>query len=290
MEKLSTWLSGTCYKFNTTLSKVTKGEFRKINFEFFKDSVEYERIPDMIVYFTSEENAYGITANVWRDGEPLSFKLKKNSELEVSLKQVKYVHLKSKAKCRVEPFYEVYERLLLKTSFSECPIKCTTTSLPSETNRIPLCLKPDEKDCAEKVQTKVWHLLANSEEYSKACSTTDYNGRIIYESQEEKDYNIKKYKKNIYTMELDYVFSSPEVVTVNEEYLIYDLISMIGSIGGSLGLCIGFSFKWFDIQCDIYHSKVFELIQFYQTLTLWTLQTVQIKNSKLNLLLKFVQT
>ena len=243
LEKLSTWLSGTCYKLNTTLSIITKGEFRNLNFEFFKEFVEYERIPEMIVYFTSEVNAYGITANVWIDGEPLTFKLKKNSELEVSLKQVKYIHLESKAKCRVEPFYEVYERLLLKTCFSKCPNRCTTTSLASGTNEIPLCLKKEENICARKVQSEVWHLLANSEEYSKACSTIDYTGRIIYENQEEKDYNIKKYNKNIYTMELEYVFSSPEVVTVNEEYLIYDLMSMIGSIGGSLGLCIGFSFS-----------------------------------------------
>ena len=185
----------------------------------------------------------GITANVWRDGEPLSFKMARNSELEVSLKQVKYIHLKTKGKCRDEPFYEVYERYFLKKSFSQCPKRCTTISLPSGTKTMPLCLKENEKSCARNVQSEVWYLLANSEEYSKACSIIDYTGRIIYEYQSEKDYNIKKYNKNIYTMELDYVFSSPEVVTVNEEYLIYDLTSMIGSIGGSLGLCIGFSFS-----------------------------------------------
>ena len=63
LEKLATLLSGTCYKLNTTLSTITKAEFRKINFEFFKESVEYELIPEMIVYFSSEENAYGITSD-----------------------------------------------------------------------------------------------------------------------------------------------------------------------------------------------------------------------------------
>ena len=29
---------------------------------------------------------------------------------------------------------------------------------------------------------------------------------------------------------------------VNEEYLIYDTITMISSVGGTLGMCIGFSF------------------------------------------------
>ena len=30
--------------------------------------------------------------------------------------------------------------------------------------------------------------------------------------------------------------------TVYEEYYIYDAISMVGSVGGTLGMCIGFSF------------------------------------------------
>ena len=32
-------------------------------------------------------------------------------------------------------------------------------------------------------------------------------------------------------------------MTANEEYLIYDLVAMIGAIGGTLGLCIGISLK-----------------------------------------------
>ena len=36
---------------------------------------------------------------------------------------------------------------------------------------------------------------------------------------------------------------SSRKVKIYEEYLIYDLVSMIGAIGGTLGLCIGFSFN-----------------------------------------------
>ena len=34
-------------------------------------------------------------------------------------------------------------------------------------------------------------------------------------------------------------------VAVKEEYLILDFVAMIGSVGGTLGLCIGFSFSNF---------------------------------------------
>ena len=37
-------------------------------------------------------------------------------------------------------------------------------------------------------------------------------------------------------------FDSPEV-TVYEEYLIFDFVAMVSAIGGTLGLCTGFSFS-----------------------------------------------
>ena len=40
----------------------------------------------------------------------------------------------------------------------------------------------------------------------------------------------------------DIVFATPVKVNVKEEYLIYDGVAMISAIGGTLGLCIGFSF------------------------------------------------
>ena len=42
------------------------------------------------------------------------------------------------------------------------------------------------------------------------------------------------------------------MVTVKEEYVIYDAVAMISAIGGTMGLCIGFSFSDFSsllIRC-----------------------------------------
>ena len=44
---------------------------------------------------------------------------------------------------------------------------------------------------------------------------------------------------------LSYEFSVPEKVTVYNEYLIYDDKRVIGSVGGTLGMFIGFSFSNF---------------------------------------------
>ena len=44
-------------------------------------------------------------------------------------------------------------------------------------------------------------------------------------------------------VEFQMVFAKPVKINVKEEYLIYDMVSMIGAIGGTMGLCIGFSFR-----------------------------------------------
>ena len=41
----------------------------------------------------------------------------------------------------------------------------------------------------------------------------------------------------------------PKKVKVHEEYLIYDMLAMISAVGGTMGLCIGFSFN--DFCCFI---------------------------------------
>ena len=53
---------------------------------------------------------------------------------------------------------------------------------------------------------------------------------------------------------------NPYETLVKEEYLIYDLVSMISAIGGTLGLCIGFSFK--ECARDIlgFFMNIFEII------------------------------
>ena len=47
-------------------------------------------------------------------------------------------------------------------------------------------------------------------------------------------------KREIY---FAYNFAPPKTETVHEEYLIYDAIGLIGSVGGTLGMFIGFSFS-----------------------------------------------
>ena len=58
-------------------------------------------------------------------------------------------------------------------------------------------------------------------------------------------------------VEVDYQFPSEEVMYF-KEYIIYDFSGMIGSVGGSLGLFIGFSFMDFIFYLINLVEKRFE--------------------------------
>ena len=79
------------------------------------------------------------------------------------------------------------------------------------------------------------------------CNLTKFTGDVEY-----KDYGIKKSAKS-----LRLVIKYPSYfVTVFEEYPIYNLRGMLGSIAGSLGICVGFSI--FDVLSKIV-DKIFDV-------------------------------
>ena len=50
-------------------------------------------------------------------------------------------------------------------------------------------------------------------------------------------------------------------MVVNEEYLIYDMVAFVSAIGGTLGLCIGFSFTGYASTFLRYFEKLFNKIR-----------------------------
>ena len=70
----------------------------------------------------------------------------------------------------------------------------------------------------------------------KPCSIIQYTGKLDYwDSWGREPFDL--------TFTLYIRFAPPLATTVYEEYLIYDIFGMIGSVGGTLGIFIGFSFS-----------------------------------------------
>ena len=97
---------------------------------------------------------------------------------------------------------------------------------------IPYCDYHEAYTCAW------WNIVPAFNEYilspyPKTCNILQYSGEVEYDTEIED-------KHEIY---LAYNMAPPKTVTVHEEYLIYDTIGLIGSVGGTLGMFIGFSFS-----------------------------------------------
>ena len=77
----------------------------------------------------------------------------------------------------------------------------------------------------------------------KLCTIEEYNGKIDY-----KDDKIITQTLN-HSLVLYVRYGRPYKMTVSREYLVYDFIGMVGSVGGTLGMFIGFSFYEVISKC-----------------------------------------
>ena len=236
-----TTYNGYCYKLISTEKTVDVDarNYHYFGIKFMENTPE-DRLPIVVVYFTTEANSHGILRSYWVDGDVSILRIGTNHKLvEFGLKEERQIFLKEKSNCRDEPFYHCYGMALLQDGFKNCSTKCLSHSLPEEiallSETLPLCqIKSQEMKCAKKVAKNIRKKVLNSNQCpSKPCQSISYVG----EAGTEEITNERLYKRNF-----GYFFSPPKSVTISEEYLIYDFVGMLGSIGGTLGMFIGFSF------------------------------------------------
>ena len=154
----------------------------------------------------------------------------------LTMVQEKYTYLKELEECREKPFNELLFNEIAGADFSNCSKPCRRNWLYGESlNKIiahlPACENTEEEKCFEDVLQRVRKNIVD-----KPCTKLQYKGR-------HQTFNLEKNQSN--TLVLAYRFANPPKMLVREEYLIYDGISMISAIGGTLGLFIGFSFNSF---------------------------------------------
>ena len=92
----------------------------------------------------------------------------------------------------------------------------------------PIC--QDSKKEIWKNLTKNWNTFLTS--CPNSCKQYEYQGKMK---------SLDGYYNNSKATGLDYLYLSG-YIEVHKEYLVYELDDVIGSIGGTLGLFIGFSF------------------------------------------------
>ena len=131
--------------------------------------------------------------------------------------------------------------LLAQQFLNELPKKCTTPcklkpqllrlgfKLDKITAHLPFCQKLSERKCLLKVLTKI-----RKDAFRRACSKIEYKA-IANELENEQGWKNQAFYKLA-------LANGEAKANVKEENLIYDGVAMISAIGGTFGLCVGFSF------------------------------------------------
>ena len=104
----------------------------------------------------------------------------------------------------------------------------------------------------------IWHSFHKYESVCpKSCSVLEYTGFVDYIGSNGIVYNPKP-NETYFSLTIRY--KPPAMVTLHEEYLIIDFYGMVGVVGGTLGLFVGFSI--FDVVTYVvtFFQKVHEII------------------------------
>ena len=232
LEKIITIHGTHCFKLTSVLTnKFTIMHYTQQIYLYFNESINEENLPTSLkIIVTSEKNAYGVVYGIWYNGKIFQTRVDKGMQKDINLKPVQHNYLATNSKCIHESFYECISRLIT-ADLNGSTSQCSRMSLPS----LPLCndISEETEEFQHVINSSIVNkALRNNKCTTKHCLTLEYFGEEVF--------HIKINYEN-YLFGFSYKIPSNST-TLYEEYLIYDTINAIGSVGGTLGMCIGFSF------------------------------------------------
>ena len=206
-------------KFQLKHSNQSKGQFIDIGLIFSTEN-------NSITWAHSEKDFDG-------DGDNYNVKLGQQILVTFQVEKIKY--LIDVEPCRDKPFNEVMFSKISMANFSNCSKLCRQNISYGEIldkiiNPLPICAKVEEEKCFDDIAMEIRENMVD-----KPCTKVQFKGK-------SQTYNLKNTRDTAIVI---YKFANPPKILVREEYLIYDGVAMISAIGGTLGLCIGFSFTEF---------------------------------------------
>ena len=231
---------------NASLFKITPVNFSPgmvldyvLTYTFDDSSIQKYRISgiqsNLVPENNSEAGSWLIGSTKLYDGKYQSYSSKLGFQTIVTYAPEKKKFLEDKEPCRKVPYNDL---LFTKISneINRCPTPCRKRiffgqRLDKIIGHLPFCKTDQELECFKAV---AWN--AHQSITIKPCTQLQYDA----ETQSSRSIPMNQAR-------FIFRFLSPPRVTVREEYLIYDFVTMIGAIGGTMGLCIGFSFN--DV-CD----------------------------------------
>ena len=237
LREIYTYWSGACYGIRVTSE--TKTDKKYIRLMVLKNK---KPIRGIKFHIASKEGSYGASWGSFKDGKVISFDLLYGKYKYIELSSQKYISLK----CSPYSFYQQVGYKIMESDFSNCSSTCVPVTFPNV--EYPLCSYEEfdewyKNNCTDRYSGTdcdcnsniIKHIIQKEENNDRPsfCNITQY--KVHHESNGSPFRN----KSNII---LEYKFATLKT-EVYKEYLIYDVIGMVGMVGGTLGLFIGFSFS-----------------------------------------------
>ena len=185
----------------------------------FDESIPDERIPEVVLIFSSENNSYGAIFTNWLEGDVV-YMHKVRGFNEFRFHPHKEVKLNSD-KCQENSYFECLSTTLMNENYSQCPRKCAAVSSLGKV--MQFCETENEFKCANEIVKKI---ITN-----KKClpSCTIINMKQIFSYKEDQEGS--NAKRKIFVI---YALQNSEM-KIDEEFLIQDFVGMLQSVGQHVG-------------------------------------------------------
>ena len=246
VEELLTLDYGICYKIN---GQATGSVAIKLNENLVPSFYGSDgTIP--YIYITSEENAYGILDTTWMNGDETKFPfynlIPYPGAINIfNLEAMKNKFINESRICSERDYFnQCFVKTILEANYN-CSRPCLSLTLPyyDSYKYLPQCNTWEDFACmVRKVQD-----VLKDEVYEKcptSCEVVEYAGKVLHTVYLERP-----------TFQWSYDISNRMIV--NEEYVVYDFSGFISSVGGTIGLFIGFSFQDLILPFIHFLSKKF---------------------------------
>ena len=202
--------------------------------------------PDQLgLTIVADEDSLGISFQIWETNpsmkeQAIGFK---SGTTQITIHEIRKTRIVGCNKASLESKHECFAKKaddFIRSSKCNCTHKCKPMVVKSyydryfeDTESFPDCISLEDEHCMYQQFLKIGTLYNQCQ---SQCITTAYSGRVAVTAQEF--FNQGHGNKSA-EMILYYGSNSR---TLLQEYWVYDTEGMIGTLGGSLGLFLGFSF------------------------------------------------
>ena len=253
VEELMNPLLGLCYAF------IPDKENFKLAIENFAvlDATIDTNLKEVSVFFTSEEDRYGPLFTDMGRLMPLKVSLISGTSVGVNLKKHVWKKLPSRGNCKQYPKEQSFMKCMLEKQVECYRLGNQTCQCIPENNHktqfqlfpIPswnTCTNDTEYTCGFGKMMSCYYSEMVTKACPLSCEIEKYKGQKVF---------LNQFPTNSKTMMMKMKYSTMNV-QVYEEYEVQDIYSFIGTVGGSLGLFIGFSYTGFFGDLLDYFVKI----------------------------------